>query len=184
MMTIDKFIEKAGLSIESLPSHSNPNGFGDDSEQHHWSCQLSREGHAQKLTTFFSQGDSYRIWKMPRVHVSCGTPFGKVGKVGKPYTGWIPHSFGHGKATVADVEQYEQCSEPASPQLDDLLNCLAVDASGMDELFTDWAGNLGLDCDSIKALTTYQVCQRQSRALRIFLGHDLFHTLLNDVERL
>lgn len=180
-MTIAEFIEKAELSIESLPSHSNPNGFDDESEQHHWSCRLSREGNAQKFTTFFSQGDAHRVWKMPNVNVSCGH---RGNQVGKRYTGWMPHSLGRGTATVADVEQYEQCSEPAPPKLDDLLDCLASDASGMDELFTDWAENLGYSCDSIKALTTYQVCQRQSRALRIFLGHDLFHTLLNDVERL
>lgn len=72
-----------------------------------------------------------------------------------------------------------------APKLRDVLDCIASDATGIEQPFEDWAGDLGYDPDSRKALDTYLTIQRQSRALRQLLdGHAAFLQLVEDVERL
>ena len=72
------------------------------------------------------------------------------------------------------------------PQADDVLDCLASDASGFENSrsFEDWAGDYGYDPDSRKAEKIYKTVERQSAKLKNFLGDDLYKTLLWDTERL
>lgn len=72
------------------------------------------------------------------------------------------------------------------PQADDVLNCLALDSSSVENArdFSDFANELGYDDDSIKALHTYKVCVKQAKRLKEFLGEDLYNTLLWEVESL
>lgn len=70
------------------------------------------------------------------------------------------------------------------PQVADVLDCLASDASGADQDFENWASDLGYDTDSRKAERTYRVIERQAKRLAAFLGDDLYQTLLYDTERL
>lgn len=72
------------------------------------------------------------------------------------------------------------------PALADVLNSLALDASGYENAqgFEDWANEYGYDTDSRKAERTYKVCQRQSERLREFLGEDAYKDMLWNTENL
>lgn len=71
------------------------------------------------------------------------------------------------------------------PRVCDVLDCLASDASGIENArdFADWAGEYGYDEDSRKAERTYRTTERQSLRLRRFLGDALYNALLWDTER-
>lgn len=69
------------------------------------------------------------------------------------------------------------------PTVADVLECLASDYSGSDQAFEDWAADLGYDPDSRKAERTYQAVVRQARKLEQFLGPDVVHTLVYEVDR-
>jgi hypothetical protein len=73
------------------------------------------------------------------------------------------------------------CREPT---LDDVLDCLASDAAGVESAcsFEDWCGEYGYDTDSRKAEHTYKTCERQAVKLRRLLG-DGYETLLWETER-
>lgn len=67
-----------------------------------------------------------------------------------------------------------------APTAIEVLGCLASDASGSDESFEDWCGNLGYDADSRKAKKTYDSCRKQTAKLKAFLGDGLYRALLED----
>lgn len=72
------------------------------------------------------------------------------------------------------------------PTLADVLDCLASDASGVDNArsFEDWASEYGYDTDSRKAERTYHICEKQAQDLKALLGQDAYNQLLYDTERL
>lgn len=186
-MTIDEFISNLNITMEVLPCHVNPSMTDDPKlKMHHWSCLLNRPlpdtGSNRQFHAFFSKGDGCRVWKMPTFGISCPLP--KRSQIGKPYTGWMPYAvFMREKGTtVADTEQYEHCSEPERPRLDEVLDCIVTDHT--DETFKDWAFGLGYEEDSREALATYEQCCKQNEELRIFLTLPHFTTLLEEVERL
>lgn len=64
------------------------------------------------------------------------------------------------------------------PDVDDVLNSLALDSHAADETFEDWASEYGFDTDSRNAERLYKTCQRQTEKLKRFLGADMFDELL------
>lgn len=72
------------------------------------------------------------------------------------------------------------------PTAEDVLDCLASDASGVaeDETFEDWCGEFGYDADSRKAYATFQAVLKQSDELETFLGWEAYQQLLWNTERL
>ena len=72
------------------------------------------------------------------------------------------------------------------PTLADVLDCLASDASGVDnaQSFEDWASEYGYDADSRKAEKTYNICVQQAQELKALLGQDAYDQLLYGTERL
>jgi len=58
------------------------------------------------------------------------------------------------------------------PGVDDVMNCLLMDASGMEyaENFEDWANEYGYDPDSRTAEHIYESTRQQTAKLRQFLG--------------
>lgn len=72
------------------------------------------------------------------------------------------------------------------PDLPTVLDCLASDASGIENAksFEDWASEYGYDADSRKAEKTYSICQKQAEELRDLLGDEAYETLLWKVEKL
>lgn len=72
------------------------------------------------------------------------------------------------------------------PTAADVLDCLASDASGVENAgtFEEWASEYGYDEDSRKAERTYKICQKQAAQLRLFLNSDeAYQELLWETER-
>ena len=74
----------------------------------------------------------------------------------------------------------------AEPEADEVLDCLASDASGIENArsFEDWCGDYGYDSDSRKAEKIFNTCEHQAKRLRQFLGDSAYETLLWNTERL
>ena len=72
------------------------------------------------------------------------------------------------------------------PTLAGVLDCLASDASGVDnaQSFEDWASEYGYDTDSRKAEKIYNICVQQAQELKALLGQDAYDQLLYETERL
>jgi hypothetical protein len=72
------------------------------------------------------------------------------------------------------------------PTLAEVLDCLASEASGVDNArsFEDWAGEYGYDTDSCKAERTYHICEKQAQDLKALLSQDAYNQLLYSTERL
>ena len=73
-----------------------------------------------------------------------------------------------------------------NPTLAEVLDCLASEASGVDNArsFEDWASEYGYDLDSRKAERTYQICKKQAQELKALLGQDAYNQLLYSTEGL
>lgn len=73
-----------------------------------------------------------------------------------------------------------------APKADDVLDCLASDASGIENArsFEDWCGDYGYDTDSRAAEKTFKTCEHQAKRLRTLLGDSAYTTLLWNTERL
>lgn len=69
---------------------------------------------------------------------------------------------------------------PKKPTVNNVLSCLASDASLIDEAidFDDWCDNLGYDSDSRRAERTYNACREQRAKLVRFLGHAAYALLM------
>lgn len=72
------------------------------------------------------------------------------------------------------------------PQVEDVLDCLAQEASGFEDArtFEDWCDNFGYDTDSRKAERTWMAAVDGAKLLKSFLGLVEYDHLLNEVERL
>ena len=73
-----------------------------------------------------------------------------------------------------------------NPTLAEVLDCLASEASGVDNArsFEEWASEYGYDTDSRKAERTYQICKKQAQELKALLGQDAYNQLLYSTEGL
>jgi hypothetical protein len=70
------------------------------------------------------------------------------------------------------------------PTLDDVLDCLASDAAGIESAksFEDWCGDYGYDTDSRKSEKIWKACSAQADKLKSLLGEE-YETLLWKIER-
>ena len=163
--TIKQFIADHGLTMTSEPVPENPNMSGSSDGMQHYHCTL--EGAIFSMNTYYSVGsgivESWLKKHGPVYH--------------RQFLITAPHTIGAKRYVEVNGKEYR-------PKLPDVLNCLAMDASGMDESFEDWADNYGYDTDSRKAETIYKACQDNARQLRVLLGHEAFDVLVNEIERL
>lgn len=71
-----------------------------------------------------------------------------------------------------------------APLLADVLDTLASDAASVAEsAFADWAHDIGLSDDSIKARKTYVAIAKQAEGLLRMFGYEAYNELLYGVER-
>lgn len=91
-----------------------------------------------------------------------------------------------GKARMSLVFSMGSGHGGKRPDLADVLDCLASDASGYENArsFTDWCSDYGYDEDSRRALKTFKAIERQATSLARVLGDSAYQTLLWDTERL
>jgi hypothetical protein len=92
---------------------------------------------------------------------------------------------GHATSSMTVPFKMGQGHKGKPPTLADVLDCLASDSASVEEAenFHDWAHSLGMNLDSIKDREIYQACERQARALKRFLGRELYEELLYATER-
>jgi hypothetical protein len=92
---------------------------------------------------------------------------------------------GRGKARMT-VPFSQGSAHTEAPTLATVLDCLASDASSVENArdFREWAEEMGGDPDSIKALKTYRLIQKQAAKLEALLGPDAYAELLWECERL
>jgi hypothetical protein len=74
----------------------------------------------------------------------------------------------------------------AEPTAEEVLDCLASDASGIENArdFEDFCSEYGYDTDSRKAEKIYKDTKHQTERLRKFLGDEAFDTLVWNTERM
>ena len=72
------------------------------------------------------------------------------------------------------------------PSAEDVLDCLASDACGIDNAagdFEQWASEYGYDTYSRKAERTFRACQKAAEKLERLLGYEAYQELLYKTER-
>lgn len=60
----------------------------------------------------------------------------------------------------------ETLRKPKAPEAASVLHSLLLDAQALEQSFYDWAGDLGFDTDSRKALATYEACCESGQTMR------------------
>lgn len=84
----------------------------------------------------------------------------------------------NGEDTMRLVFSMGRGHKGAKPSLDEVLNCLALEAMGVCETFEDWCNEYGYDTGSRKAEKTYDTICLQDHQLRRFLGEVAYTELL------
>jgi len=171
-----EFIKQHNITMTCQAAPKNPH-FQDSDNMNHWLCTLQYGNN--RMSTYFSQGQGYM--KVPAnweklLHKETYSPHKKY--VPAPQSLLMSRKSMHS----AFLRQYGKLAEP---ELADVLDCLASDASGFDNSrsFEEWAGEYGYDTDSRKAEKTYLTVKNQALELKSFLGREAYETLLWNVER-
>lgn len=172
-MKIETFVERHGITIEAKPVALAAHWTG-DKEAQSWECTLKCG--KREMVTSFTKGSAHRTWSL-RAGVACGYDRPRTYRTNMPAS--APRN-----AYTYDKEAFLAWSVPTPPSAAEVLDCLAMDASAMDESFEDWAADFGYDTDSRKAEAAYTACRESGFALRKLLGSADFAVLLNDVERM
>lgn len=88
------------------------------------------------------------------------------------YSQWGGFKAARQPATQAqrDAGLREMVRIPILPKPEDVWHSLISDI--VDEPFEDWAANMGMDEDSIRAKATYDLCVEHTMRLRQYLGND------------
>lgn len=69
------------------------------------------------------------------------------------------------------------------PKLEEVLNCLFMDAEARNSCFEDWCSDFGYSDDSIKAKNIYDSCVQNGIKLKSSLG-DKYHEIKKEIEAL
>lgn len=69
------------------------------------------------------------------------------------------------------------------PKIESVLECLFLDASCIDQSFSNFCADCGYDTDSMKAFKIYQACQDNAEKLRKALGKE-YTNVQGDIEKL
>lgn len=68
------------------------------------------------------------------------------------------------------VDFWMGSAHTSEPTAADVLACLVSDASGAEQAFESWAGDLGYETDSREAERIYRACRAMAPRVRRFLG--------------
>lgn len=176
-LTIDRFIERHGITLTWQSVPENPHWTGKDVGAAHYFCTLATGG--RKMTLYYSKGSGLRVWrKTPKVWGNGDRPKDCKPRERAPLRLW--------RMSMYNKEAFENWTDPEPPTVAEVLDCLASDASSVDGAgsFEDWASDLGFDSDSRKAEDTYRATAKQANELRRLLGPVDYRVLLENVELL
>lgn len=179
LKTIQSFIESHGLTMLANQVDANPCMDDPSPGSMHWLCHLKR-GNAF-FDCYFTHGAAYRRWIRKPSAWKGELYRHSVDLLKSPP---VKGAFERSESMLLNQARRE-CTEPIPPELPDVLDCLASDASTLDEgSFDAWASSLGYDTDSRKAEATYRTILEQSNKLRVFLGAEAYNDLLYNTERI
>jgi len=90
-----------------------------------------------------------------------------------------------GKTKRMTVPFFQGYGIEHDPRAEDVLDCLASDAAGVENArsFEDWCSEYGYDTDSRTAERIYKACEKLAEKLKNFMG-SFYDSLLWDVKRL
>lgn len=90
-----------------------------------------------------------------------------------------PHAQFTNKQLWADAAAQIAKAQKVTPKLDDVMHSLLSDGSAFfdGQRFEDWASDLGYDSDSIKALKTFEACDKIGRDLARAMSRDQIDAL-------
>lgn len=132
-------------------------GFGDDDwkrEANLWSITLTHDGRKHRLDFWMGPGNlTYEPVFRSKLSQHQAEREGRI-----KY-----NHFGPGKDAI---------TSPRPPERNEVLANLALDCSGADQAFEDFAADFGYDEDSRSAYATYEACRKQMFDLRKFFGAD------------
>ncbi len=107
--------------------------------------------------------DGAEPWECDQWLVNFKTISGPLKLVEEPYyTGLGLRKKGRELINIS----YKQPDKPQKPSAASVLHSLLLDAEACSMSFSDWCDNFGYDADSIKALNTYQQCERIGASFR------------------
>ena len=160
--TIEQFIEDNNLSMRVRETFDNPDMDNDRPEtMDHFSILIEKPGN-KAFHLFYSQGLGLR-----KANFRSGYTQSDLSRMKYP----------------SDVRRV---SKVVCPKLADVLDCLASDASTVENClsFDDFASEMGYDEDSRKAEKTFNKINEQVERLKTLLGEDAINELMYQVERL
>lgn len=172
--TIDQFIKENGLTATFTKVPENPNMADAQwrKDSRHYHVQIKNGKPIQgpdtyKVNTYFSVGAAWLNQHAPQ-------------KARGTMQQSIAQRWGEDSEVDMILLQY------GKPELRDVLDCLAMDSSGVydGQEFEAWASDYGYDTDSRKAENTFNLIKKQTKDLKALLGESAFKELIESVERL
>lgn len=165
-MNAKEFADKHDLSLECTRSPVNPN-MVDGEKMNHWHCVIQREGFPP-TSFFYSMGQAHRVWnKHCRLMVALDKLRYSSPKPGERYR----RPVGGLTTSLHDEQIMLKMSEPKTPDLDDVLPCLAMDCQMPDQYDTvgEWAAECGFT-DIDQANSSWAAVAANRQALRRTFG--------------
>lgn len=187
--TMQDRVAEFGLSMTAEQVPENPNQSKPKKDEKPWEAvhflvKLTAPN-GRTLTTYYSMGigllDRHIIDNWKPGYADGGFISLKDFKVASSY---YARRTLHNERIVKEVRA--RGLKTFKPEIEDVLNCLAMDASSVENArdFEDFANELGYDSDSRSAEKTYRICQEQARELESLLGRTNYQVLLFETETL
>ena len=179
-MEYKDFIKENGISMECKAGGICPDDFKDSDP---WVCKIKCEDREFELPFFTGKG--FRKCDEKALLASLGR-FYNTSEREKAVARRIENILKYKDRYKSQQDDYARLWKPVAPSIEDVLDCLASDASGFgnSRTFEEWADEYGYDSDSRKAEKTYNAVAENTKKLKNLLGHDLYEKLLFEVERL
>lgn len=161
--TINESLLADGWSIS--PILVNPGDYTTSSE---WQITITRNNAG--FTVPYSMGSAHRVWSKTGRSMAAHMDRSKFGKMlpGKR----VPTLMC--KLTIEEAWILNNCTDPATPELADVMHSVVSDADTVrhGQTFDDWCEELGYDTDSRKAEKSFNACRDEWAGL-VRLGANL-----------
>lgn len=191
METLDSFISRLGLVMESKECPNNPNMLDSCKGSSHWDCSIAFASRTMQI--FFTQGAAYREWNKPSLNKADPNNPGVIIRAkyhmyqcARPdiRTKHSPVASAYERESYDLREARKNFTHAKAPKLSDVLMCMALDSQGYENSrdFEDWCSQYGYSTDSRKAEKTYNIIGEQAKKLRGFVGMKEYQNLLENVE--
>lgn len=148
---IDDYLASIGATLTATYLHKTQR---DKRECDAWSVQIKTPRHSE-VTPFFT-GLGLRAKPTPLQKHAAQRSVGLMPTDQKNNTSTYRRYLTH----------VETLREPKAPTAASVLHSLLLDAQALEQSFSDWAGDLGFDTDSRKALSTYEACCESGQTMR------------------